>query len=112
MTTDLARDRERAWQLFCESTESESLRKHALAVEAAMRAYARRFGEDEERGPGGLLHDLDYERYPRDATGHPVRAVDTSAPRLPGIRTRAMLSHAPRTTFRGNPDGEYALRGG
>ena len=52
--------RPEAWSLFCEWTESPSLRKHVLAVEAAMRAYARRFGEDEELwGTTGLLHDLD-----------------------------------------------------
>jgi predicted hydrolase (HD superfamily) len=55
--------RAEAWTLFCEWTESSSLRKHVLAVEAAMRAYARRFGEDEELwGLVGMLHDLDYER--------------------------------------------------
>jgi putative nucleotidyltransferase with HDIG domain len=57
--------RERAWALLTEFTQSPSLIKHALAVEAAMRAYARRFGEDEERwGIVGLIHDFDYERYP------------------------------------------------
>ena len=70
MPTPLSRDE--AWSLFCEWTESPSLRKHVLAVEAAMRAYARRFGEDEELwGLTGLLHDLDYERYPDLDTGHP-----------------------------------------
>ncbi len=58
-------NRERAWALLTEFTQSPSLIKHALAVEAAMRAYARRFGEDEERwGVVGLIHDFDYERYP------------------------------------------------
>jgi putative nucleotidyltransferase with HDIG domain len=57
--------REQAWALLTEYTESPNLIKHALAVEAAMRAYARRFGEDEERwGVVGLIHDFDYERYP------------------------------------------------
>ena len=66
-----------AWSLFCEWTESPSLRKHVLAVEAAMRAYARRFGEDEELwGLTGLLHDLDYERYPDLDTGHPRKALE------------------------------------
>jgi putative nucleotidyltransferase with HDIG domain len=65
-----------AWELFCEWTESDSLRKHALAVEASMRAYARRYDEDEERwAVTGLVHDLDYERYPDLATGHPRIAL-------------------------------------
>jgi putative nucleotidyltransferase with HDIG domain len=69
--------RDEAWELFCEWTESESLRKHALGVEAAMRAYARRFGEDEELyAVTGLVHDLDYERYPDLATGHPRFALE------------------------------------
>src|ERR671918_2718207 len=68
--------RDAAWDLFCEWTESDSLRKHALAVEAAMRAYARRFGEDEETyAITGLVHDLDYERYPDLETGHPRHAL-------------------------------------
>jgi putative nucleotidyltransferase with HDIG domain len=65
-----------AWELFCEWTESDSLRKHALAVEASMRAYARRYDEDEERWAiTGLVHDLDYERYPDLETGHPRMAL-------------------------------------
>jgi putative nucleotidyltransferase with HDIG domain len=69
--------RDEAWTLFCEWTESDSLRKHALGVEAAMRAYARRFGEDEERwAVAGLVHDLDYERHPDLDTGHPRIALE------------------------------------
>jgi putative nucleotidyltransferase with HDIG domain len=69
-------DREEAWALVCEWVQSESLRKHLLGVEAAMRAYARRYGEDEELwGVTGLLHDLDYERYPDLETGHPRKAL-------------------------------------
>jgi putative nucleotidyltransferase with HDIG domain len=68
--------RDAAWNLFCEWTESDSLRKHALAVEAAMRAYARHYGEDEELwAVTGLVHDLDYERYPDLDTGHPRYAL-------------------------------------
>ena len=68
--------RDGAWELFCEWTESDSLRKHALAVEASMRAYARRYDEDEERwAVTGLVHDLDYERYPDLGTGHPRIAL-------------------------------------
>ncbi len=68
--------RAEAWELLCEWTESESLRKHALAVEASMRAYARIWGEDEERyAVSGLVHDLDYERHPDLETGHPRIAL-------------------------------------
>ena len=68
--------REDAWRLFCEWTESDSLRKHVLGVEACMRAYAREFGEDEELwAVTGLVHDLDYERYPDLDTGHPRYAL-------------------------------------
>lgn len=67
-----ASDREAAWELLCEWTSSDSLRKHALAVEASMRAYARIWGEDEEKyAITGLVHDLDYERFPDADTGHP-----------------------------------------
>ena len=60
--------RDAALALMHEYTPSDGLRKHMYAVEAAMRAYAKKFGEDEERwGIVGLLHDFDYERYPNDA---------------------------------------------
>ena len=72
-----APSRDDAWQLFCEWTESDSLRKHVLAVEAGMRAYAERYGEDEERwAVTGIVHDLDYERYPDLETGHPRKALE------------------------------------
>jgi len=69
--------REEAWELLCEWVESDSLRKHALGVEAAMRAYARRRDEDEERwAVTALVHDLDYERFPDLDTGHPRMAIE------------------------------------
>jgi putative nucleotidyltransferase with HDIG domain len=94
MTQALSRDD--AWSLFCEWTQSPSLRKHVLAVEAGMRAYARRFAEDEELwGLTGLLHDLDYERYPDLETGHPRMALkELEARGYPPELVRAVASHA------------------
>jgi putative nucleotidyltransferase with HDIG domain len=112
VATDVARDRERAWALFCEWTESESLRKHVLAVEAAMRAYARRFGEDEEAwAVVGILHDLDYERYPTmDGTGHPFKAVEyLRSIGYPEVVTRAILSHADYSGVTRESRMEHAL---
>jgi putative nucleotidyltransferase with HDIG domain len=72
--TEVSRDD--AWALVCEWVESDSLRKHLLGVEAAMRAYARKNGADEERwAVTALVHDLDYERYPDLDTGHPRYAI-------------------------------------
>jgi predicted hydrolase (HD superfamily) len=78
-----------------EYTQSESLRKHMLAVEAAVRGYARLWGEDEEDwGVVALLHDFDYERWP-DAANHPFRGVEIlKAKGYPDWVTRAILSHA------------------
>jgi putative nucleotidyltransferase with HDIG domain len=88
-------DRAQAWSLLCEYTQSESLRKHMLAVEACMRAYARKFGEDENQwGITGLLHDFDYERYPTPAE-HPFVGNKILEERgYPEEVRRAILSHA------------------
>jgi putative nucleotidyltransferase with HDIG domain len=88
--------REDAWQLVCEWTESDSLRKHMLAVEAAVRAYARKLGGDEELwGVAGLVHDLDYERYPDLDTGHPRYGVEELRKRgYPEEVIHAVLGHA------------------
>jgi putative nucleotidyltransferase with HDIG domain len=88
-------NREEAFALVCEYTQSESLRRHMLAVEAAMRAYARRFGEDEERwGIVGLLHDFDYERWPTPPD-HPLRGAEILAQRgYPQEVIYAIKSHA------------------
>lgn len=68
-------NRDQAWQLVCQYTQSESLRKHMLAVEAAMRAYARQFGASQDDwGIVGLLHDFDYERWP-DPPRHPLEGA-------------------------------------
>jgi putative nucleotidyltransferase with HDIG domain len=84
-----------AYALMTEYTQSESLRKHMLAVEAAVRGYARLFGEDEDDwGAVALLHDFDYERYP-DQENHPFRGVGILKERgYPEWVTRAILSHA------------------
>jgi len=69
--------RDDAWELVCEWIASDSLRKHVLGVEAAMRAYARREGEDEELwAVTGLVHDLDFERFPDLETGHPRMGLE------------------------------------
>jgi predicted hydrolase (HD superfamily) len=97
--------RDDAWDLVCEWIASDSLRKHVLGVEAAMRAYARQGGEDEGLwGITGLVHDLDYERYPDPATGHPRMALEELRQRgYPAELLDAVAGHAeylnvPRTT--------------
>ena len=94
--------REEAWQLFCEWTESESLRKHVLGVEAAMVGYARMWGEDEELWAAtGILHDLDYEKYPDLETGHPRYALKELEERgYPAEVIDAVAGHA---TYLGVP---------
>ncbi len=88
--------RDEAWTLLCEWTQSESLRRHMMAVEAAMRAYAPRFDGDVELwGLTGLLHDLDYERYPDLTDGHPRYALrELEARGYPPELVRAVASHA------------------
>jgi putative nucleotidyltransferase with HDIG domain len=89
-------DRDRAYALLRRYTQSESLRRHMLAVEAAMRAYARRFGEDEDLwGAVGLLHDFDYERWP-SAPDHPLQgAAILEAEGYPAEAIYAIKSHVP-----------------
>jgi putative nucleotidyltransferase with HDIG domain len=89
--------RDEAWRLFCEWTESESLRKHVLGVEAAMVGYARELGEDEELWAAtGILHDLDYERYPDLETGHPRVALELFREKdYPPELIEAVAGHAP-----------------
>jgi predicted hydrolase (HD superfamily) len=89
-------NRDDAWELLCEHTRSESLRKHGLAVEAAMRYFARRSGESEEIwGVTGLLHDFDYERDPQ---GHPQNGKPIlEQAGVPGVIVHAIQSHGDHT---------------
>ncbi len=96
-------DRDDAWALLCEYTQNENLRKHALAVEACVRAYARKFGADEELwGLAGLLHDFDYERWP-NSDHHPTQEHPCEGSKIlrergyPEEVIRAILSHADYT---------------
>jgi len=101
--------RDDTWQLVCQHIKNENLRKHLLGVEAAMRAYAKRFGEDEELwGVTGLLHDADYEEYPndaRDTSGHPYILVGWLNDRgvaqeiIDAILGHANYTNTPRTTM-------------
>ena len=88
-------NREEAWRLVCEYTQSDALRKHMLAVEAAVRSYARKFGEDENKwGIVGLLHDFDYERWP-DPPDHPLKGSEILTERgYPEDVIYAIKSHA------------------
>lgn len=101
--------REEAWLLLCEWTLGESLRKHARAVEHAMRTYARKYDEDEEKwGLVGMLHDFDYERYPDER--HPQ--LGSEILREKGYSEeviRAILSHADYTGVARESLLEYAL---
>jgi predicted hydrolase (HD superfamily) len=97
-------DRKDAWELLCEYTKTDSLRKHALAVEAAMRACAGRYGEADadvdEWGITGLLHDFDYEMFPT-ADEHPFKGANIMCGRgYPDRIVRAIMGHA---TYTGVP---------
>lgn len=87
--------REHAWSILTEFTKSDSLRKHARAVEASMRAYARKYGEDPDAwGAAGMLHDFDYEMHPR-APHHPMKGAEILLARgVPAAIVYAVLAHA------------------
>ena len=91
-------DRESAWCLLTEFTQSESLRKHALAVEACLRSYARKLGGDENLwGVVGLIHDFDYEKYP-SLQDHPYKGNEILKERgWPDEICKAIMSHAEYT---------------
>jgi predicted hydrolase (HD superfamily) len=107
-------DRESAWCLLTEFTQSESLRKHALSVEACMRAYALKFAagsreEEELWGVVGLLHDFDYEKYP-SLDDHPYKGNEILKERAyPDEIRRAILSHAEYTGVSRDTPMEKAL---
>src|SRR5437588_11155813 len=88
--------RDEGWAILNEQTKNPNLIKHMVAVEAVMRTYARRFGEDEAAwGLAGLLHDLDYEKHPSQEAGHPFVGVGMLRERgLDESLCRAILSHA------------------
>lgn len=99
--------REDAWKLLCEWTETDALRKHALAVEAAMRFYAEKYGGNpDEWGIVGLLHDMDYEKHPT-MEEHPYKGVEhLKSLGVPDEWTQAILAHAPYTGVK--PETEMA----
>ncbi len=96
MTMSDLLSREQSWDLLCEYTVSDSLRKHALGVETVMRTYAQHYGEDEERwGLVGMLHDFDYERYP-SLEDHPLKGSEILKQHgYPEDIRYAILCHAP-----------------
>lgn len=103
-------DRTATWNLLTEFTQSESLRKHALAVEACMRAYARKFGADEDLwGTVGLIHDFDYEKYPTPQE-HPYKGNEILKQRgYSNEICRAIMSHAEYTGVTRDTPLEKAL---
>ena len=102
--------RDGAWLLLQEFTAGQGLLKHAMAVETAVRGYARLFGEDEEAwGIVGLLHDFDYERWP-DPADHPFRGAEILKERgYPEYMIRAILSHADYSGIKRESQLEHAL---
>jgi len=114
VTMNEIHNREAAWQLLTEFTQSESLRKHALAVEACMRACARRFAagsseEEELWGIVGLIHDFDYDRYP-SLDDHPYKGNAILKERgWPEVLSRAIMSHAEYTGVTRDSVMEQAL---
>jgi len=106
-------DRADAWELLCEYTQSDSLRKHALAVEAAMRACSKRYNEgaadEDEWGLVGLLHDFDYEMFP-SADQHPFTGANILCGRGYSERfIRAIMGHATYTGVPRDTDMARAL---
>jgi predicted hydrolase (HD superfamily) len=114
-------DRETAWCLLTEFTQSESLRKHAMAVEACMRACSRKFATGDSHAPAlglseedlwgivGLIHDFDYEKYP-SLEDHPYRGNEILKERgWPEVITRAIMSHAEYTAITRDTPMERAL---
>jgi putative nucleotidyltransferase with HDIG domain len=103
-------DRESAWCLLTEFTQSESLRKHALAVESCMRAYAGKLGDDEDLwGVVGLLHDFDYDKYP-SLEDHPYKGNEILKERgYPEEIRKAIMSHAEYTGVTRDTPMEKAL---
>lgn len=103
-------DRQKALELLKEYTKNKNLIKHMLAVEAAMRAYAKKFGEDEERwGIIGLLHDFDYEKYP-SAEDHPYKGAEILRQRgYDEDFVKTVLAHASHTNESRNTIAKKAI---
>src|SRR3989304_8545544 len=103
-------DREDAWNLLCEHTQSEGLRKHGLAVEAAMRHFARKAGADEDLwGIVGMLHDFDYEQNPTVETHAFAGARILRERGWPEVIARAVESHGEHTGVARESEMEKAL---
>ena len=99
--TNAALPREAAWAILTEFTHGDSLRKHARAVEASMRAYAGRYGEDPEVwGTAGMLHDFDYEMHPR-APHHPMKGAEILTAR--GVAPEIVYAICAHADYSGMP---------